>query len=503
MMPMTLEETADAVRGVLVPPDGGDAAGGTAGSPIASVITDSRRVTVGSLFVAIRGERVDGHDFLPAAAKGGAVAALVDHDVPCDGLARIVVTDTVKALGLLARAVVDRRRAAAAESPFTVVGITGSVGKTTTKDLLRALLETMGPTVAPVGSFNNEIGLPLTVCEVGPDTRFLIAEMGANHVGEIAGLTRVVPPDIAVVLKVGVAHLGEFGSVERIAQAKSEIVRGLAPHGTAVLNSGDPRVSAMERLTPGDVLWFGMEDDPAHPGMLVASDVDVDDADRPSFLMSDGRSSAHVHLGIPGRHNVANALAASTVAVRLGMGLDRAAEVLSSLTRISPHRMAVGEVSEDGVRFTVIDDSFNANPDSVRAGVDGLIRWHAGKSGTDAPRPFRIAVLGAMLELGDDEEDLHERIGAYAVGAGVDAVIAVGSTTDPHVDALAGALARGARAAVESGRVSVDWVHDAKEADGCIVGLVRGHQESVVLLKGSHFSGLSALAERWSPTAIG
>ncbi|WP_314686822.1 UDP-N-acetylmuramoyl-tripeptide--D-alanyl-D-alanine ligase [uncultured Bifidobacterium sp.] len=497
MMPMTLEETAAAVRGRLVPPDGRD----SARSPVSSVVSDSRRAQAGSLFVAIRGDRVDGHDFLPAAAESGAIAALVDHDVPNEELARIIVPDTVKALGLLARSVVDRRRSGSQGSPFTVVGITGSVGKTTTKDMLHALLRTMGPTVAPVGSFNNEIGLPLTVCEVGSATRFLIAEMGANHVGEIAGLTRVVPPDIAVVLKVGVAHLGEFGSVERIAQAKGEIVQGLVPHGAAVLNAGDARVSAMRRLAPGDVLWFGLEGDPAHPGMLVGSDVDVDDSDRPSFLMSDGRSSARVQLGIPGRHNVANALAAATVAVRLGMRLDQAAEVLSSLTSISPHRMALGKVRESGVGFTLIDDSFNANPDSTKAGVDGLVRWHAGLDASDGPRPFRIAVLGAMLELGDDEEELHERTGAYAVGAGVDAVIAVGSAADPHVDALAGSLARGARAAAETGRVSVDWVHGAQEADESIVDLVRVHPNAVVLLKGSHASGLSELAERWTSTA--
>ena len=168
------------------------------------------------------------------------------HVVEGTNLNQIVVNNSIEALGLLAKHNLELRRNL--NKPFTIIGITGSVGKTTTKDMLKALLSTLGETVAPVGSFNNNIGLPLTALQVGSNTRFLIAEMGANHVGEIANLTHIAPPDLAIVLKVGVAHLGEFGSVERIAQAKSEIVRGLLPHGIAVLNSDDKRVSAMSCL---------------------------------------------------------------------------------------------------------------------------------------------------------------------------------------------------------------------------------------------------------------
>jgi UDP-N-acetylmuramoyl-tripeptide--D-alanyl-D-alanine ligase len=511
-------------------------------SAVEQVVTDSRRVLPGTVFVAIKGERVDGHDFLDSAARDGAVAAIVDHEVAGVGIAQIVVPDTVEALGDVARASIALRRDA--EGDFTVIGITGSVGKTTTKDMLHAVLSTVGETVAPVGSFNNEIGLPLTALRVGPRTRFLIAEMGANHGGEIAHLTSIVPPDISVVLKVGVAHLGEFGSVERIAQAKSEIVRGLVDGGTAVLNAGDSHVAAMAAIAPGDVLWFRDPDDPEcsavcddpagsdDPGdgrstLLSATDVRLDGHDRPSFTLDDGVVQARVRLAIPGRHNVVNALAAATVARHVGVGVDRIAAALSGVEHISPHRMAVSRVVRDGAEFTLIDDSFNANPDSMRAGLDGLARWGDGSSSgpsayepsssespsSESPscEPYRIAVLGAMLELGADEDALHRSIGRYAVSCGADAVIAVGNGDgDGHLADLAGCLAQGAREAVgddetagRHGDVRVAVAEDSAQADTMVMRLVRGHPGSVVLLKGSHASGLSALASSWTVPGTG
>ena len=247
MMPMTVRQVAEAVQGRLIVPQTGDGVEDGADALATSAVSDSRQVREGSVFVAIAGERVDGHDFVARAGESGAVVALVQHEVDAP-VAQIVVPDTVDALGLLAKANIAARRAVG--TPFTLIGITGSVGKTTTKDLMAALLSTLGPTVAPVGSFNNEIGLPLTALKVGRDTRFFVAEMGASHVGEITRLTTIAPPDIAVVLKVGCAHLGEFGSVERIAQAKSEIVQGLVPDGLAVLNADDAHVAAMAPLAP-------------------------------------------------------------------------------------------------------------------------------------------------------------------------------------------------------------------------------------------------------------
>ncbi|WP_137656271.1 UDP-N-acetylmuramoyl-tripeptide--D-alanyl-D-alanine ligase [Bifidobacterium moukalabense] len=490
MMPMSLAEIAQAVHGRLV--TGETASNGVMAT---SAFSDSRQVREGSVFVAIAGEHVDGHDFVAKVGERGAVAALVDHEVADAGVVQIVVEDTVRALGELARHNLERRRAM--DSPFTVIGITGSVGKTTTKDLMASLLSSMGETVAPVGSFNNEIGLPLTALKVNEGTRFLVAEMGANHVGEIANLTSLVPPDIAVVLKVGVAHLGEFGSAERIAQAKSEIVKGLVPGGVTVLNANDGHVAAMSGIAPGEVLWFGLPERQTPDHMVAAENVSCDDLDRPSFDLRDAEGEhAAVKLGICGLHNVMNALAAATVAHRLGMPLDRIAAGLADVRRISPHRMSVSTIAKPEAEFTLIDDSFNANPDSMKAGLDGLIRWHA----NDGRQPFRIAVLGAMLELGPDERILHEQVGAYAVQGGVDALIAVGSRDDAALDALAEAMAQGGEQAARA-RCTVDWAHDIDQADALVSRLATEHAGTVVLLKGSHASGLSALADRWQPLA--
>lgn len=492
MMPMSLSEIAEAVDGRLSIPAGVDV---TARTVATCVVSDSREVRTGTVFVAIAGERVDGHDFVNRAVEGGAVAALVAHAVDAP-IAQIVVTDTVAALGALARHNIERRRAR--REPFTIVGITGSVGKTTTKDMMAALLGAMGETIAPVGSFNNEIGLPLTALKVGPDTRYLVAEMGANHVGEIARLTTIAPPDIAVVLKVGVAHLGEFGSVERIVEAKSEIVRGMVDGGVTVLNADDEHVASMSALASGDVLWFGVESERAVDGGCSARNIGTDALDHPHFtLVTPDGTNTPVRLGICGRHNVMNALAAACVAFHLGMRPERIGHVLEGLTHISPHRMAVSTVERDGASFTLIDDSFNANPDSMRAGLDGLMAWGAGED----REPYRVAVLGAMLELGSDDMALHRGVGEYAARSGVNAIVAVGSAKDAHFDALAESVAEGAKQARLDGTpadTSIDWVHDADQADAAVVRLARGHENTVVLLKGSHFSGLSALAERWT-----
>lgn len=491
MMRMMLGQAARAVDGRLINAD--DA---TAERIVTNVVTDSRKAHDGSLFVAIAGEHVDGHDFVARIGEQGALGAIVDHeimDAPCP---QIIVKDTVEALGLLAKANLELRRDERA--PFTIVCITGSVGKTTTKDLLKALLSTLGDTIAPVGSFNNEIGLPLTALDVNEDTRYLIAEMGANHLGEIAHLTTIAPPDVAVVLKVGVAHLGEFGSVEHIAQAKSEIVRGLLNDGVSVLNADDARVVAMSAIAPGKVVWFGVEHAQAHDedGYVAADDITLDDLGRPVFtIVDDGGVEQRVTLGIGGAHNVMNALAAASVARLEGMPLERIADVLSHVTAVSPHRMAVCEVTRDGERFTLIDDSFNANPDSMRAGIDGLIAWRA----QEDAQPFRVAVLGAMLELGADETRAHHDIGRYAVKAGADAVVAVGADGDDHLNTLAQAIADGAREALDAADARpVTAVTNTVDADEAVRRLNAAHADMVVLLKGSHASGLSALATRWT-----
>lgn len=492
--------------------------------------SDSRKVVDSSIFVAIPGDRVDGHDFVQKAAELGAKIAIVEHFVKLDEsnnskIAQIVVENSVEALGLLAKHNLERRRAL--NTPFSIIGITGSVGKTTTKDMLKALLSTLGNTVAPIGSFNNEIGLPLTSLQVNENTRFLIAEMGANHVGEIAKLTTIAPPDLAVVLKVGVAHLGEFGSVERIAQAKSEIVRGLVAHGIAILNADDFRVSAMRSLADQDKLrWFGKNTntegdfDASNNGnyQLSASDISLDEMGCAEFVLNEknedkSKNSVRVHLAIQGQHNVMNAMAASNVARYFGMNLDSIAKVLHEVSHISPHRMQLSKISNNNNVFTLIDDSFNANPDSMKAGIDGLCSYenhdlhdlnvNAEEDLTSKKNNiFRIAVLGSMLELGSNENNMHESIGEYVAKHNIDALIAVGSKFDKKLDELAGCIYKGAKDNWQNKSLDVEngvyFVHDCTEADNVVWNLVAAHSSSVVLLKGSHASGLSVLAERWS-----
>ncbi|WP_317643679.1 UDP-N-acetylmuramoyl-tripeptide--D-alanyl-D-alanine ligase [Bombiscardovia apis] len=510
MMPMSLGEVAQATGGhLLAEPEASGSASGSS-LQVTSVATDTGQVQAGTLFVAIAGERVDGHDFLTVAAEAGACAALVAHPVEGVSLPQIVVDDTVAALGRLAAHNLERRRELS--TPFTVIGITGSVGKTTTKDLLAALLRELGPTVAPVGSFNNEIGLPLTALGVGESTRYLIAEMGASRVGDIAYLTSIVPLDIAIELKVGVAHLGVFGSVERIAQAKSELVQGLRPQGVSVLNADDERVAAMAKLAPGRVLWFGLgqvqgavKQDELDMG---AANICTDSLDHPHFtLQARGEQPLEMELGLSGIHNVINALAAASVAHELGLPTERIGQVLAQQGHISPHRMALSQVEREGSSFTLIDDSFNANPDSMRAGLHALSTWGADEQTQPASKPYRIAVLGGMLELGEQTLDMHRTIGEYCARLGLDALIAVGGSGN-DLSAMAGAMVEGASAysAEQEQAQSTLVVYkavDTQEADQIVIELTGQHPGSVVLLKGSHSSGLSDLAERWQGERLG
>lgn len=574
MMPMSIKEVADAVNATELL-CGSSASCDSAscdsvkGTDIVNFATsDSRNVACGAVFIAIKGERVDGHDFVQKAAQLGAKAAIVEHAVLLDEsvqnkIAQIVVKNSVEALGLLAKHNLVRRRAL--NTPFSIIGITGSVGKTTTKDMLNALLSTLGNTVAPVGSFNNEIGLPLTSLRVNENTRFLIAEMGANHVGEIAMLTTIAPPDLSVVLKVGVAHLGEFGSVEKIAQAKSEIVRGLLPHGVAILNADDFRVASMSKLADQDkVRWFGLNVDnngnfdASNNGnyQLRAQDISLDESGCAKFTIIESEkiatsensatsvniatseNSATLHLALPGAHNVMNALAASNVARYFGMSLKNIALVLNKVSHISPHRMQISVICKDDKKFTLIDDSFNANPDSMKAGIDGLCSYESDDSSNSAnssnsddsadsansadsaksssTKLFRIAVLGSMLELGKDEYNMHESIGKYVAQKNIDAIISVGSSTSEKLDELASCIAKGARDNWQNNRNNrnnivnkyqnnnvdsknnVYFVHDCIEANNIVWSLVGENSSTVVLLKGSHASGLSVLAESWA-----
>ena len=380
------------------------------------VVTDSREAQAGSLYVARRGESADGHAFVSGAAKRGAVAAIVEHEVD-EAVAQIVVEDSTEALGALARAHVEKLRSS---GDLDVIAMTGSVGKTTTKDLLLQIMSEDGPTVAPKLSFNNEVGLPLTVLLADETTRHLVLEMGASGPGHITYLTDIVAPDVAIELCVGHAHVGGFGGFEGVAAAKAELIKGTRPGGPVILNTDDPNVEAMAPLATGRVIRFSASGN--ERADVVARDVHLDRADRASFTLVTPEGEAPIDLKIVGRHHVANALAAAAGALTLGVSLQTVAAVLSCARALSPHRMDVRELRVDGMDLTLIDDSYNANLDSMRAGIAALA-----SIGRDSQR---IAVLGEMLELGEDSQSLHQQVGVLIADAGVETLIGLG--TDAH-----------------------------------------------------------------------
>jgi UDP-N-acetylmuramoyl-tripeptide--D-alanyl-D-alanine ligase len=400
-------EVAQAARGRL------DPAGAAAIRVTGAAAVDSRTVAPGDLFIAVKGEHVDGYDYAQRAARAGAVLVLADRTV--DSVPTVVVDDVVSALGKLARGWLDRLRTAG--SP-TVVAVTGSSGKTTTKDLLAVVLAQAGPTVASPHSYNNEIGLPLTVLSARPQTRYLVLEMGARGPGHLAELTRLAPPQVSVVLNVGSAHAGEFGSPERTAQAKSEIVAALGPHGLAVLNADDPLVAAMAgtaQRAGARTVWFGT----GPQADVRAADVVVDHG-RPRFTLVAAGQDAPVQLRLLGAHQVGNALAAAAFALHAGLPLRTVANELSAAQPASRWRMELAN-TPDGV--SVLNDAYNANPDSVAAALRTLVSVAGGRR--------TWAVLGEMLELGESSQAQHEAVGQLAAALGVDRLLVVGEAAGP------------------------------------------------------------------------
>jgi UDP-N-acetylmuramoyl-tripeptide--D-alanyl-D-alanine ligase len=399
MIPMTLGEVAAAVEGRLYDADPETMVTG-------SVEFDSRRVQPGGLFLALPGERVDGHDFAARAVESGVVAVLATRPVPGP---RIEVAEGLVALGRLARALLDRLPS------LTVIGVTGSSGKTSTKDLIAQVLARRGATVAPPGSFNNELGHPYTVLQAEAGTAFLVLEKSARGLGHITWLTQVAPPQIGVVLNVGKAHVGEFGSVEVTTQAKGELVEALPRYdegGVAILNADDPRVRSMATRTQARVVLVGQSPE----AQVRAEEVSLDPVGRPHFLLVAPAGSARVQLPLVGEHHLGNALAAAAVGLETGMTVAEVAEALTAARAISPRRMQVTERA-DGV--TIIDDSYNANPDSMRAALKAL------KAVAGPRRTW--AVLSYMGELGEHAEAEHDAVGRLAVRLGVDRLVVVGN----------------------------------------------------------------------------
>jgi UDP-N-acetylmuramoyl-tripeptide--D-alanyl-D-alanine ligase len=384
--------------------------------PFGGVGTDTRHLEAGALFVALRGERFDGHDFLEAARERGAAAALVSADAP-PSLPQIRVADTRRALGRMAHAW-------RANFALPVVAVTGSSGKTTVKELVAAILRGEHRVCATQGNLNNDIGVPLTLMRLSAEEDVLVVELGANHAGEIAYLAQLVEPTVGVITNAGAAHLEGFGSVAAVAAAKGELLDHLPRAGTAVLNADDPYSGDWRaRSRAGIVTTFGLG--ASADCRPVGEPVFDAGGSRFTLRLPDG-AEIDVRLPLLGMHSVLNAAAAAAAAQAVGVppegiaaGLGRAAAVHGRLDRIVGRRGAV-----------IIDDSYNANPSSVRAALDTLARL-PGK---------RIAVLGDMAELGPDAARLHGETGAYARGR-CDELVAGG----PQAERAAAGIGAGAR----------------------------------------------------------
>jgi UDP-N-acetylmuramoyl-tripeptide--D-alanyl-D-alanine ligase len=470
MIQLSIAEIAEITGGTVT---GAGPAGGTVTGP---VVIDSRQAVPGALFAALPGEHVDGHDYAAAATRQGAAAVLATRPLPGAGAPVVVVPDVTLALGMLARAVLRRLPGA------TVIGITGSSGKTSTKDLTAQVVERLGPTIAPRDSLNNEIGLPLTVLRADETTRYLVLEMSARGIGHIAYLAGIAPPRIGAVLNVGRAHAGEFGSIDAVAKAKGELVEALplgiagpagSGGGVAVLNTDDPNVAAMAARTRARVVTTSLTE--SHPDADVrAAGLTLDDLGRASFTLHMQAGSAPVRLKLHGGHHVANALAAAAVAAELGMEVAAVAEALTAATARSKKRMELHE-RRDGV--LVVNDAYNANPDSTRAAIEALA--HLAGNGRRG-----VAVLGYMAELGDIAAESHEEAGRLAALAGAAVIVAVGAGAAPVLD---GARAVGG------------WHGEAIAAPdpGAAVTALRNRLRpgDVVLVKASKAAGLWQVAD--------
>jgi UDP-N-acetylmuramoyl-tripeptide--D-alanyl-D-alanine ligase len=464
MIALTLAEIASAVDGTLHLV-GTDASADTIVD--GAVTTDSREVGAGDVFFAKRGEFDDGHRFAPAAVEQGAALLVVEHPLELP-VAQVVVADSVDALGALATEVVRRVRA---RGRLRIVGVTGSNGKTTTKNLLREILTAQGDTVASRKSFNNEVGGPITALELTDDTEFLVAEMGASAVGEIARLVRMAHPDIGIVLKVGLAHAGEFGGIEQTVRAKSEMVTELTADEVAVLNADDPRVASMADVTAARVVWFGL----GERADVRATDLVVHARGTEFTVTTPDGGSARVRFGVLGEHHIMNALAATAAALELGVPLPAIVEALESVTLAERWRMEVMGGRDD---ITIINDAYNASPDSMAAALKTLVQ-------VQEPGTRTIAVLGEMSELGEFSGEEHDRIGLLAVRLGISQLVVVGpGARRLHITAVNEGSWDGESAYVET----------ADEAFDLVTSIAR--PGDTVLVKSSNSAGLRLLGDR-------
>jgi UDP-N-acetylmuramoyl-tripeptide--D-alanyl-D-alanine ligase len=481
---LTVAQVAEIVGGELADVSDADAARlhitGT-------VEFDSRKVTPGGLFLALPGARADGHDHAAAAIAAGAVAVLAARPVgvpailvrpsrAVDSRASVLEHDADGSGAAVLDALARLASFVAAElvtGGLTIIGVTGSSGKTSTKDLIAAVLAPLGQVVAPPGSFNNELGHPWTVLRATPDTDFLVLEMSARHPGNIAELAAIAPPSVAVVLNVGTAHLGEFGSRDVIAATKAELPQAVPPSGVVILNVDDAAVAAMADMTAARVVRVSR----SGPADVWADDMRLDELARPRFRLHAHDFEVPVALAVHGDHQVANALCAAAVALECGATAEQVAAALADAGPASAHRMEVTTLP-DGV--TVINDAYNANPDSMRAGLQALA-WMASEGGRRG-----WAVLGEMAELGEDAISEHDRIGRLAVRLDVSRLVVVGT-------------GRSMRAMHDGAVMEGSWGGEATMVDDADAALALLRAElrpgDVVLVKASNAAGLGALAQ--------
>lgn len=478
MIELSVQQISEAVGGRIVGMDETLAASTTCDS----ATTDSREVSAGTLFIAKPGEVTDGHRFIGVSRDAGSPVALAERETSDPEGAvypAIVVDDVVEAMGALAHDIVGRLRR---HGDVTVVGITGSAGKTTTKDLLAGIFAEEGPTVAPIGSYNGEVGVPLTVFRADYTTRFLVIEMGANHLGNIRYLCDMVVPDYGAILKVGTAHAGEFGGVENIAITKSELADGVASTGGVALNLDDTRVAPMQSKASAPVTYFGVEG--CHVGttdhdLLEAKDLRTDEGGCPHFRLSfPNGDEFSVASKLMGEHHVYNLLAAASLAFMAGLRPEAIVQGLNTLGAGSRYRMERTD-RPDGV--TVINDAYNANPESMAAALRTLAQM-----GRDAQPPRRTwAVLGPMLELGEASVEEHDKVGRDVVRLNIPKLVVIGEEAAPLFNA--------AHLEGSWGDEAV-WVKDADEA----FEILRRELEpgDIALFKSSNGAGLRFLGDR-------
>ena len=415
-------------------------------------VFDSRLATPGCFFLALKGENADGHEFAADAYRNGSMFSLSSQriDGPC-----IVVKDVLEALSILAAFV--RKRL----DKLIVIGITGSQGKTSTKDLLTHMLGAVGPTVAPAGSFNNDLGLPITLLECDDRTRFCILEMGARHMGDIARLCEIAKPNIGVVLAVGTAHIGEFGSREIIAKTKGELIESLGKDGVAILGTYDEFTPKMASLHQGEVILFGESAD----NEVRAADIEMREG-RPHFDLVTPAGRDAVGMRAVGAHQVSNALAVAAVGTALSLPLELIASSLSTAEISSKWRMELHESAD----LLIINDAYNANPESMSAAMRALVLFAQERGGS------AWAFVGKMNELGQTQAPQSAAIGALAVELGIDHLVEINA---PEYGEPVGAMVIHQRPTIES---ALDLVEYFAPGD-------------VVLVKASRSQGFEVLAE--------